>query len=374
MEKLLTIVIPSYNMEKYLPKCLESVLVEDRGLLDLLDVIVVNDGSKDGTSAIGHRYATLYPNSVRVVDKENGHHGSCVNCGLKMARGRFIRILDADDYFDKAAFNRYLIKLFHICSKNSTIDAIITPYKRVSPDGVEISTTNYNLPRDKVFNSRNVFDVLRTVILPSVTYSTEMLHSINYHQTEKIAYSDTEWFFSPLAAIENCVYIAEAVYRYLIGRDGQTISSSERKKSLDDLETLLHNEMKLYVAIKNDRRFNETMLTYEMNKLMEAVFGTVVLYSPIGLTRRQIRKTLAVIRQCSPELESMAMSVSISRALGFSYVKFIETHPKLFLPYVVTMKFYLMIVHLIGKIKNAARKYGAMDEIDSKHSGRLEIS
>lgn len=90
MEKLITIVIPTYNMEKYLDKCLTSLIVPDE-YMELLEVLVVNDGSKDNSSAIAHRYEDKYPQTFRVIDKENGNYGSYVNRGLKEAAGKYIK-------------------------------------------------------------------------------------------------------------------------------------------------------------------------------------------------------------------------------------------------------------------------------------------
>ena len=78
-EKLLSVIIPSYNMEAYLPKCLGSLLIDDKELLQRLDVIVVNDGSKDRTSKIAHDFEVKYLGVFRVIDKENGNYGSCIN-------------------------------------------------------------------------------------------------------------------------------------------------------------------------------------------------------------------------------------------------------------------------------------------------------
>ena len=78
MTKLLSIIIPTYNMQKYLRHCLDSLLVSDE-MMDQLEVLVINDGSKDNSSKIAHEYETKYPNTFRVVDKENGNYGSCVN-------------------------------------------------------------------------------------------------------------------------------------------------------------------------------------------------------------------------------------------------------------------------------------------------------
>ena len=72
VKKILTIVIPSYNMQQYLPQCLNSLLVRN---LDRVEVIVVNDGSSDRTSEIGHEYEGSFPRSIIVIDKENGNYG-----------------------------------------------------------------------------------------------------------------------------------------------------------------------------------------------------------------------------------------------------------------------------------------------------------
>ena len=96
MEKLLTIIIPTYNMEKYLNQCLDSLLTEKAQ--GLLDILVVIDGSKDRSSEIAHGYADKYPETVRVIDKENGNYGSCINRGILEGRGKYVKILDADDH------------------------------------------------------------------------------------------------------------------------------------------------------------------------------------------------------------------------------------------------------------------------------------
>lgn len=350
MEKLLTIVIPSYNMEKYLTKCLESVLVEDKELLDLLDVIVVNDGSKDGTSAIGHRYAVRHPNSVRVVDKENGHHGSCVNCGLKMAKGRFIRILDADDYFDKAAFTRYLRKLIAICEDNRRIDAVVTPYRQVRPDGSVICSAKCDLPENEILDDGCILTLARTVCLTSLTYSIDMLRGIGYRQTEEIEYSDTEWAFSPFAVIKSCVYVNEFVYCYLIGREGQSISKAERIKNFDSVKKLLSNTTQLYKDIKMDSRFDKTIVTERMILILRSTLLSIISYFPIGVIRSEVHDVLGIMRESSPELETAAMSTSVSRIFAFNYVNFIENHPRLYLPYVVVLRAYLTIARFYSRI------------------------
>ena len=85
--KNLTIIIPTYNMQEYLQKCLSSLIVK-KGL-ETLEVLVVNDGSKDNSSIIAHEFEAKYPGVFRVIDKENGNYGSCINRGLKEATGKY---------------------------------------------------------------------------------------------------------------------------------------------------------------------------------------------------------------------------------------------------------------------------------------------
>lgn len=93
MDKILSIIVPSYNMEAYLPKCLGSLVIADEALLQKLDVIVVNDGSKDRTSEIAHGFETKYPGVFRVIDKPNGHYGSCITLHCLSRKGHTSRCL-----------------------------------------------------------------------------------------------------------------------------------------------------------------------------------------------------------------------------------------------------------------------------------------
>lgn len=103
--KVLTIVIPTYNMEKFISRCLDSLLILN---INDVEILVINDGSRDNSSKIAHEYQEKYPLSIKVIDKENGNYGSCINVALSMATGKYFRILDADDYFDNKSFANYV--------------------------------------------------------------------------------------------------------------------------------------------------------------------------------------------------------------------------------------------------------------------------
>lgn len=230
MEKQITIIIPTYNMEKYIGKCLDSLLIPE---LDEVEVLVVNDGSKDRSSEIAHSYADRYPQSIWVIDKSNGNYGSCINAALPLASGRYVKVLDSDDSFNSDSFSTF-VKILRECSS----DVILTDYDIVDENGnitkefkPNILEVCVNWPFEKILKAINVFSQMH-----GITYRTEHLRNLNYHQTEGISYTDTEWTYAPLALAESFSYYNNvgAVYRYLVGRDGQTMDPSQFQKKLPE--------------------------------------------------------------------------------------------------------------------------------------------
>ena len=97
--KLITFAIPCYNSEEYMSKCIESLLV----CKDDIEIIIVDDGSKDKTAKIADDYQKKYPETIKAIHKENGGHGSGVNVGLENATGLYYKVVDSDDWVDKDA-------------------------------------------------------------------------------------------------------------------------------------------------------------------------------------------------------------------------------------------------------------------------------
>lgn len=99
MDKVLTVIVPVYNMEKYIRQCLESLVIGE--VLDRIEVLVVLEGSKDGSAEIAYEFVEQYPDTFRIIYKANGGHGSAINTGLMMASGEYVKILDSDDWVER---------------------------------------------------------------------------------------------------------------------------------------------------------------------------------------------------------------------------------------------------------------------------------
>lgn len=254
MKKILTIVIPTYNMQDYLRRCLDSLIVPEKQMKQL-EVLVINDGSKDNSSAIAHEYQDKYPDTFRVIDKENGNYGSCINRGLKEASGKYIKILDADDKFNSINFPGYIDFLL-----NNDSDMVLTVTDVVVEEKI-INRWAFIVPEKKEidFISYNIFPEMHCV-----TYRTEILKMHNYVQTEGISYTDQQWVFAPIVWMKTAIYYNVPIYEYSVGREGQTVDIQVRKKNrwmyrkvfLDILKTYNH----LCFSDAKDKWLKEKML------------------------------------------------------------------------------------------------------------------
>lgn len=258
-------------MEKYLSLCLES-LVAVQDSQDLLEVLVVNDGSKDRTGEIAHEFAAKHPDVVKVIDKPNGHYGSCINAGLKAASGMYVKVLDADDSFDTGALSRHLENL--VSANQANIDVVFTDYVLVREDrrreDIVVSST---LPTECDFELDTLAGQKSLQVMHTITYRTEVLRKMDYHQTEGQPYTDNEWALLPMRRMGRMRYFSLPLYRYLLGREGQSVSPAQSLKNLQSHETILEHMINaaregsdnpLYVQYAKKFVIDNAKLIYEL--------------------------------------------------------------------------------------------------------------
>lgn len=236
MNKILTIVVPTYNMEKYLDRCLNSLIAPDKGYRNQVEVIVVIDGATDKSSAIAHAYEEKFPDVFKVIDKENGHYGSCINAALKVASGKYIKLVDADDYLDSISLSHYL----SILAEND-IDVVLSGFRTINEAGQITSTFVREIKHGAVLEWPDVIESFcnnRNLAMHEVAYKTAILKETNYKQTEGIAYTDQEWVFYPMQNVKTFMSLDLVLYNYLLGRDGQSVSPQILCKSIPALLTI----------------------------------------------------------------------------------------------------------------------------------------
>lgn len=248
MRKVLSIIIPTYNMAPLLPRCLDSLV--DSGVLESLDILVVNDGSTDNSKEVAYSYALSHPRSIRVIDKANGNYGSTINAALPLAEGDYVKILDADDRFDPASLNEYVGELSAL---NGRADVSVTHFLSIGKGG-KTETIRYNVYGREPYTYGTVYSLdkvlgdgyIRFFLMHSLAYRTGMLREQGYRQSEGISYTDTQWASYPLFRAESIVFHDLTVYIYNLDREGQTMDPAVIRKSLPQLEKMTFDMLDFY--------------------------------------------------------------------------------------------------------------------------------
>jgi glycosyltransferase involved in cell wall biosynthesis len=248
MSKLLSIIIPTYNMEAYLARCLDSLLASPE--CGQLDILVVNDGSKDRSLEIARQYEAAHLGVVRVVDKSNGNYGSTINAALPIAAGRYVKILDADDTFDTDALTEYLRQL-----KTLEADLVVCHFTNFGRNG-QREVIKYNTMSREVYDYGRVYDAdevlgggyIRFFLMHAIAYRTDLLRSIGYRQTEGISYTDTEWACYPVFYVRTIVFLNVNLYLYNNDREGQTMDPKVLLKSVSQLDKVTEQMFAYYEA------------------------------------------------------------------------------------------------------------------------------
>lgn len=228
MEKLLTVVVPVYKVEKYINKCLDSLVVPDKQM-ERLEVLAVNDGTPDNSALMAKEYEKKYPQTFKVIDKENGGHGSAWNRGVAEATGKYIKFLDSDDWFDNEDFSK-LINRLEVCTADVVFCNLDKHYQKQGyvrhlklselNDGEIMRIADYDWPN--WHNDSKVFDFWYC------TYRTSMIKSVHPLFLEKIFYDDAILFIAPMILGETFTYFDLNIYHYLLGREGQTMNISSQ--------------------------------------------------------------------------------------------------------------------------------------------------
>ena len=238
-------------MEKYLRRCLDSLIIDEEGMKQL-EVLVINDGSKDSSSQIAHEYQDKYPDTYRVIDKENGNYGSCINRGLKETTGKYVKVLDADDWFDNKSLMLFLSK--------------------ISLDDVDLILSNCIIKNDdKVVGGFNLSHFKEGVLLcwddiskyatsfqmHCVCYKTQMIRNINYVQSEGISYTDQQWVCLPMSTVKTVKYYGLPLYNYVVGREGQTMDIKVHNNKFKEEIKMVEQMLKWAVQSPNEQCNNE---------------------------------------------------------------------------------------------------------------------
>ncbi len=244
--KLISFAIPSYNSENYLSHAVDTILSGGEDV----EIIIVNDGSSDGTAAIADSYAERYPSIVRAVHKPNGGHGSGVNRGLQEASGLYFKVVDSDDWVDEAALTKLLNTIKTHLSQESEADLYITNYiYDHATDNTQFQRAyRKQMPCERFFGWNDVgsFVGANVLLMHSLLYKTEVLRRSGILLPEHTFYVDNIYAYTPLVHTRKLYYLDVDLYHYFIGRSDQSVNINNFLKRYEQQNRVMESMLSAY--------------------------------------------------------------------------------------------------------------------------------
>ena len=325
MSKSLSLVVPVYNTEAWLRRCLDSVLLEE--LADELELIAVNDGSTDGSLAILREYQMRFPKMLVLIDKENGGHGSAINAGLQAASGRYFRLLDSDDWFDSPGFLRFMGRISD-CQE----DLLVTPYtQEYAWNGTNVSHDYPWLEDGRVYTMEDLDwrEGMDYFCLASSTWRTQLLKDCGMTLPGGCSYVDMEYNLRPIPFVRSFRFLDIPVYRYYIGRPDQSMDPEVLLRQTPMHQKVLCRLIEYYSGHAErlsigKRRYMLLMIWYMLHTHCRLL---CVRSKNRVKAFREIRALDAWIRGRSPEIYALAWHIpylSFSRRLGYCNVLLLD--------------------------------------------------
>lgn len=245
MNKLLSIIVPVYNTQDYLSRCLDSLCVPQ--YLEQIEVIVVIDGSPDQSITIANRYKEKYPGTFIVVDKENGGHGSAINVGIKLAQGKYVRILDSDDWFDEKNFPVFIEKL-----TKEDEDLVMTHTVKEYTGKCEPFVQKIK-EHNTTYKVEDIIDQITdtSFAMSRCTYKTARLREHGLVLLENQSYDDGILHVFPLVFLKSFNCYDMVIYHYFLERPEQSVHQKKTLRLCKHHENVLDQRIELYNKYKN---------------------------------------------------------------------------------------------------------------------------
>ena len=319
--KYISFVVPCYNSEEYMEKCIKSLLIGK----DDVEIIIIDDGSKDNTGKIADKYQKKYPNIVKTIHQENGGHGEGINVGLKHATGKYFKVVDSDDWLDEDAYKKLLKEIKHIDT-----DLVVCNYVYTYTDGRSdqvISFANvYDEGRVLTWDDIHKFSLTQYPSLHSMMYKKSVLDKSNIDLPKHVFYEDNLFIYLPLVNTKTIYYLDLDLYRYYIGRADQSVQESQMIKRSSHQVLVSERVCTAYDLTEIENKKLRKLMTRECIFLM--TIGVV--FSRLAFNKegeKQYKELWKSVKEKNPKLYrrmryfSMATFVSIPGRLGRQIMK-----------------------------------------------------
>ena len=295
--KVLSFVIPAYNSQQFLDKGIPSMLLPE--VMDKLEIIIVNDGSKDATPEVAQGYCDRYPEVVRLISQENKGHGGALNTGCAAAQGKYLKVVDADDWVQTQNLPAFIAQL-----EQCESDVVLTHFNTVDISNGEIRGWKSS-PAD--FNKVYTFDEImarwpdfeRVLTFHGMTYRTDFYHQNTIGLSEKVFYEDHEFATFPCCCAKSISAFDLFIYDYRIGDVNQSVSQANQLKRIGHLETVLRRMVSEYGKLPEGA--GKAYVVKKIKVVLMSYLVTALLVHPEKKTGRALAaEQMALCRKDAP--------------------------------------------------------------------------
>ena len=289
MNKILTISVAAYNVEKFLENTLKSLA--DSRYVDKLEVFVVDDGGKDRSLEIAKHYEEQFPQTFHAIHKENGGYGSTVNYSIAHATGKYFKLLDGDDWMNCNGMD-YILRRLERCEE----DVIITDYY-IGPSENELKVIHTRNDDNSVIRVKD-YETAFPHGMWSLFYKTDMLKRSNLVLPEHMLYTDQVYSTIPFSIAETIRFINTPVYCYRYGRAEQSTSLPSRLKHADEMLKLCSDLMTFYESHSGD---NNKYLFSRIARYNIVAIRTLLLFPINNNNLKRVKEYEKQIKEQYPE-------------------------------------------------------------------------
>ncbi|MBR4545570.1 MAG: glycosyltransferase family 2 protein [Oscillibacter sp.] len=297
--KLLSVAVPCYNSQDYMEHCVETLLSGG----DDVEILIVNDGSKDRTPEIADRLAAEHPGVIRAVHQQNKGHGGAVAAGLCEASGLYFKVVDSDDWVDTDALRVILDRLRGFADMERPVDLVISNYiyDKVDLGQRRVIRYAHALPENRVLTWNDVghFRKWENLLMHSMIYRTEVLRKSSLQLPEHTFYVDNLYCSVPLAVVRTLYYINVDLYHYYIGREGQSVQEQTMIKRIDQ-QILVNKLMMEQVDLPKIRNHKQRKTILKYHDMITAVTTALLIVAGTPEHLEKKRELWAYIRKNHP--------------------------------------------------------------------------
>lgn len=267
-EKILSVVVCAYNMEKYIERALKSCIIDQK--MEQLEVLIMNDGSTDRTALIAQKYCEKYPKTFVLINKENGGWGTNINKAVEIATGKYFKILDADDWFETDVLLELMNKL-----EKSEVDMILTHHQEGMPKKMKVSKHNWGKYHGMVV-SQNDVDVPLVMSIWDVAFRTQVVREQHINLPAKTFYTDVMFSLQCMFGVKKVYFYDKILYNYYFGRADQSVSIVNQKKHSKEAVYVVKESIDRYIRKKNKYGSSKFALQRLTNTYNEGIFRRFV--------------------------------------------------------------------------------------------------